>query len=153
MPLDDPISPGQEIAPGVRIDPGLLKFAASRSSGPGGQNVNKVSTRIELRVALSDLPIPPTARTRLKRLAGRRVTAEGDLLIASDEHRSQVRNRAECLDRLRDLVIRALTPPKPRRPTKPTKGSKERRLKGKRERSEVKKRRSSKGERPSEGGW
>ena len=127
------------VAPGVRAAPGALRFAASRSSGPGGQNVNKVSTRIELRVTLSDLPISRAALDRLRQAAGRKVNALGELVLASDEHRSQLRNREECLSRLRELIVRALTPPKPRRPTKPTAASRRRRAEAKSRRSATKK--------------
>jgi ribosome-associated protein len=125
MPLD------LEIAPGLWIPETLLTFTFSRSSGPGGQNVNKLSTKAELRVALAALPIPADAKHRLAMLAGSRLTADGDLLIIADEHRSQSRNKSEALARLREFVIRALVRPKKRRPTRPTKGSVERRIEAK----------------------
>src|SRR5437868_6903608 len=90
------------IAPGVLIPHSAVTFSFSRSSGPGGQNVNKVSTRAELRVRLDDLPISAGARERLAALAGFRLTDAGELVIAADEHRSQSRNKAEALARLRD---------------------------------------------------
>lgn len=140
-----PDAGGIELAPGVRARAEALKFSATRSSGPGGQNVNKRSTRVELRIAVADIEMPADARARLGRLAGARLTGEGELLIASDEHRSQKRNKDECLERLRELLVRAMVRPKPRKKTKPTKGSKERRLQGKREQSERKARRREPG--------
>lgn len=137
---------GVEIAPGVHVPAAALRFAASRSGGPGGQNVNKRSTKVELRVRVADIPLSRAASDRLARLAGRRLLiddliADAELLIISDEHRTQLRNRAECLDRLRALIIEARRPPKVRRATRPTRGSKERRLKAKRQVGEKKNRR------------
>lgn len=128
-----------ELAPGVVVPRAAVTFAASRASGPGGQNVNKVNTRAELRIALDAIPLPPGARGRLRRLAGKRVNAAGELLIAAEEHRSQSRNKEAALERLRELVARALVPPKPRIRTKPTKASRERRIDAKKRRSDVKK--------------
>lgn len=136
---------GVQIAPGVFVPAEALRFAASRSSGPGGQNVNKVSTRIELRVALADLPIPPAAADRLRRLAGRKVTESGDLVIAADEHRSQARNKGEAMDRLRELVVHALVKPRVRRATKPTKSSQRRRVDEKKQRGQTKSNRRASG--------
>lgn len=132
---------GLELAPGVRVAKGAVRFAFSGSAGPGGQNVNKVATKAELRVALADLPIADDVRDRLAQLAGGRLTATGELVIASDEHRSQMRNRAECMARLRELLVRAMTRPKRRRPTRPTRGSVQRRLEAKRQKGETKRRR------------
>jgi ribosome-associated protein len=129
---------GISIAPGVFVPEGAVAFSFSRSSGPGGQNVNKVSTRVELRIALRAIPIGAEARGRLAGLAGSRVTSDGELLITADEHRSQSRNKAEALERLRDLIVRALVRPKKRRPTRPGRGAVERRLEGKRVRAERK---------------
>ncbi|MEZ6210076.1 MAG: peptide chain release factor-like protein [Phycisphaerales bacterium] len=103
-------------------------FAATRSTGPGGQNVNKRSTAWScgsrwMRSRCRGLP-------RLARMAGSRLTAEGELILASEEHRSQKRNKDECLERLRELLVRAMVKPKPRKKTKPSKGSKERPAQG-----------------------
>ena len=110
-----------------------------RSSGPGGQNVNKVSSAVELRFEAARSPnLPGPVKTRLKRLAGRRWTTEGALVLQCDETRSQARNREIVRDRLAELVRKALVPPKRRIATKPTLGSKKRRLKAKKVRGEVK---------------
>lgn len=131
-------SHGIELAPGVFISADRLLYKAARASGPGGQNVNKRSTKVELRVALADLPVNSGVIARLRRRAPGRITDDSVLVITASEHRSQLQNKEECLDRLRELVRQALTPPKPRRPTKPTKGSKERRLDAKSKRAGLK---------------
>ena len=129
----------------VRVGPTLTLPAAAvrvrfvRSRGPGGQNVNKVSTAAELRVALADLTmIDPFALARLRTLAGSRLTQDGEILIVSDAARTQEGNRREATDRLADLIRRALVRPKTRRKTKPSRGAKLRRLSAKKQRGQTK---------------
>lgn len=137
-PIDQPQDGRIQIAPGVWIPEGALAFSFVASRGPGGQNVNKRATKAELRVRPDSLGLPHAALTRLAALAGRRIAGSGELIIAADEGRSQEANRRACLERLRRLLVAALTPPRPRRPTRPTKGSKLRRLSDKKLRAQVK---------------
>ncbi len=129
------------LGPGVFVRDADLQFNATRSSGPGGQNVNKRSTRVELRIPMDAIPLDPGARRRLSKLAGGQVVGDDELLIASQDERSQKRNKDACLQKLRELVIKALVRPKPRIRTKPGRGAIERRLQQKREQAEKKKRR------------
>ncbi|MDE2219835.1 MAG: aminoacyl-tRNA hydrolase [Gammaproteobacteria bacterium] len=109
-----------------------LSIAFVRGTGPGGQNVNKVATTAQLRFDVAGTALlDDAARARLRALAGHRLTAEGELLIVARNHRTQEGNRREALGRLRELLGRALQPPKLRRPTRPSRASKERRLAGK----------------------
>ncbi len=109
------------------------------ASGPGGQNVNKVSSAVQLRFDVARSPsFDDTVRARLAALAGQRLTKDGVLVITARAHRSQERNRAEALERLVELIQRAAVPPKPRRATKPSRAVKRRRLEGKKIRSNLK---------------
>ena len=128
-----------EIAPRVRVPESVLDFSFSNSSGPGGQNVNKRATKCELRLRLSDLPIHPEARERLAQAASHLVTATGELIIEADDQRTQERNRAACLERLRELVVHAMVRPKVRKKTRPSRGAKERRIAEKKNRGGIKK--------------
>jgi len=137
MPNDDDI----QIAPGVVIYADELSESFIRASGPGGQNVNKVATAVQLRFnAIAARGLPERVRENLIALAGQRATKDGDIVLEAARFRTQERNRADARERLVELVRKAAEPPpKPRRKTRPSKGAVERRLKAKTGRSTVKK--------------
>lgn len=123
----------------VTIEEWELSESFTRSQGPGGQNVNKVSTAVELRFEAERSPnLSDAVKRRLRRLAGRRWTLDGAIIIRAEETRSQARNREAARERLAGLIREALVPPRPRIPTRPTLGSQRRRLKAKAERGVVK---------------
>ena len=129
-----------EVSGSLTIPDELLEFRAVRASGPGGQNVNKVSNAIELRFdSAAWSPLRATARARLKRIAGRRMTAAGLIVIDAQRLRSLEQNRADAVGRLVTMIREALIEPKARRPTRPTRASKERRLASKTRESRDKK--------------
>jgi ribosome-associated protein len=129
----------------VAIDESELKESFIRASGPGGQNVNKLATAVQLRFDVRGSPsLPDDVRARLERLAGRRLTRDGVLVITAQRHRTQERNRQDALARLIDLIRQAAVLPKRRRPTKPTAASRERRMEGKKHRAGVKRLRARK---------
>ena len=127
------------VTPAISIDEDELQESFVLASGPGGQNVNKVSSAVQLRFDVARSPsFDDTVRARLTALAGQRLTKDGVLVITARAYRSQERNRAEALERLVDLIRQAAVPPKPRRATKPSKAAKRRRLEGKKIRSNLK---------------
>jgi ribosome-associated protein len=126
------------ITPAIAIDDRHVSFAFVRASGPGGQNVNKVSNAVELRFDASASELPDDVKARLARLAGRRMNQDGVIVIDAQRFRSQERNREDALDRLIALIASAAEPPRRRVKTRPTAGSRERRLGSKRANSEIK---------------
>ncbi|MDZ4369707.1 MAG: alternative ribosome rescue aminoacyl-tRNA hydrolase ArfB [Afipia sp.] len=127
----------------ITIDEKDLDIAFVRASGPGGQNVNKLSTAAQLRFDVSRASLAPDVMMRLTTLAGQRMTKDGVIVIHAQRFRTQERNRADAIDRLLDLLREASVRPKPRRATRPTLGSKIRRLDGKKRRSDVKAKRNT----------
>jgi ribosome-associated protein len=134
-----------EIGYGVEIDERELSESFVRASGPGGQNVNKVSTAVQLRFDVARSPsLPDDVRARLVKLAGRRMTKDGELIIVANQYRTQERNREDARARLIELIAQAAEPPPPpRRKTRPTRASKERRLTDKKKRGDIKRGRGS----------
>jgi len=133
---------GLEIAPGVFVNENDLRFQYARSSGPGGQNVNKLNTKAELWIPIGAIRgLREDALQRLISLAGKRLTRENEIHIAADTARTQESNRDAVMQRLRELLVQAMHRPKKRKPTRPSAGAKRRRLQEKKQRSEKKSRR------------
>jgi ribosome-associated protein len=123
----------------IALDESEIAESFIRASGPGGQNVNKLATAVQLRFDVRHSPsLTDEVRARLERLAGKRLTRDGVLVITAQSHRTQERNRADALDRLVDLIRQATVRPVPRRPTRPTKASRKRRLESKKRRGNIK---------------
>ena len=128
-----------QVTDSITIPDSELDWSYARSGGPGGQNVNKVSSKAVLRWNLrTTAALPPHVKDRLIALNRRRVTTDGDLVLSSQRYRDQDRNRQDCVEKLAELIREAATLPKPRRATRPTRGSKTRRLAAKRHRSTLK---------------
>ncbi len=128
-----------QITPAIAIDEGEIQEEFIRASGPGGQNVNKVATAVQLRFDVAHSPsLPDDVRQRLVRLAGQRLTEEGVLIIEARRFRTQARNRQDAVDRLVALIRRAAEKPRSRRKTGPTPASRRQRLEAKRHRGEIK---------------
>jgi len=134
------------VTPFISLDEREIEESFIRGSGPGGQNVNKVATAVQLRFDVRNSPsLPEDVKVRLERLAGRRLTADGVLVLSAQRYRTQERNREDARERLVDLIRQASERPRPRRATKPTYASKLRRLDGKTRRSQVKRGRQKDG--------
>jgi ribosome-associated protein len=138
---DAPVA-GVVLGPGVAVPNDRLEFSFVSSSGPGGQNVNKRATKCQLRVRMADLGLRPEQAERLASLAGSMITVDSELILSCDAYRSQERNKAEVLAKLREIVLRAMVKPKRRIATKPSRGARERRLTEKKATGAIKRLRS-----------
>ena len=133
-----------QITPSVQIEESELQFEYIRASGPGGQNVNKVATAVQLRFDVGNSSLPDYVKQRLTKLAGNKMTNEGVLLLEAKRYRTQEQNREDAIRRLTDLVRKSTVRPKRRIKTLPTKASRERRLKAKKQRGNIKRSRQDK---------
>ena len=133
-----------QITPSVQIEESELQFEYIRASGPGGQNVNKVATAVQLRFDVDNSSLPDYVKQRLTKLAGNKMTNEGVLLLEAKRYRTQEQNREDAIRRLTDLVRKLTLRPKRRIKTLPTKASRERRLKAKKQRGNIKRSRQDK---------
>ena len=142
--LSSPVADMIPIAEGLLLDEREIEESFIRASGPGGQNVNKVASAVQLRFDVRrSSSLPEAVRQRLERLAGNRLTQDGVLVLTAQRFRSQERNREDALERLIGLIRRAATPPRPRRPTRPSAAARQRRLTAKARRSRLKRERAS----------
>ncbi len=131
----------------IQIPLDEFKFSYARSSGPGGQNVNKVNSKAVLRWAVTTSPsLPDDVRFRLLTRVATQLTNDGDWVVSSERYRDQPRNRQDCLEKVRTHILAVATPPKKRRPTRPGRAAKERRLKGKQSQSQKKQQRRYRGD-------
>jgi len=128
-----------QISPSLNLQEDELTFDFVRASGPGGQNVNKVATAVQLRFNVRDSSLPEFAKARLMKIAGKRISTNGSLMIEAKRFRTQEQNREDATERLVALIRKSLEAPKPRKRTKPTKASQEKRLKVKKHVSDLKK--------------
>jgi ribosome-associated protein len=123
----------------LRVPEEELDWSFARSGGPGGQNVNKVASKAVLRWDVAKTPsLPADVKARLRSQHANRITSDGVLILTSQQYRDQERNRQDCLEKLRAMILRAAVAPKKRRPTRPTRGSKERRIEAKKRRATIK---------------
>ena len=126
----------------IQIPLADLRLTFSRSSGPGGQNVNKVNSKVTLHWSVATSPdLPEDVRERFLARYGQRITAAGEIVVYSQSHRDQNRNRLDCLEKLRQLILSVRTPPRSRRPTRPSRAARERRLREKHHKAEKKRQR------------
>jgi ribosome-associated protein len=144
--LDAGVSAAAMVLGGISVPSAAIRIQYARSSGPGGQNVNTTSSKAEVWLTISMLPISAAAKGRLRALSGRRITKLGELHLASDVHRTQEGNRRGIFDRVGELIRQALIEPTPRRKTKSSRAAKRKRLEGKRRRGVIKAGRRDRGD-------